>query len=111
MKTYTEEELREQKQVIKRVLETGSPAEVEKLKQAFRDPELHPEIRDLIVDVFRDLHIADVTQGTPGPEKAKGTIDLDVARLAKEGGKSVQEALQLDKVVRGEGARGGGTKK
>ena len=50
MKNYTETELEEQRKLVRRIIETGTPEEVKKLKEALKDPNLHPNVRNLILE-------------------------------------------------------------
>ena len=89
-KVYTSEELEERKRFITKVLETGTPEEVARLREAELDPELHSQIKKLIEDVRFDMGMADLGGEHAFDTKAKpeGIVDLEVARLAKElGGK------------------------
>ena len=48
LKKFSRNELREQEQRIRQILESGSSEELELLEKAEYDHELHPEIRALI---------------------------------------------------------------
>jgi len=104
MREYNEQELKEQKEVIQRILETGTPEEVRRLWAAYDDSELHPAIRSLIEKTARELHLLDLVRDgiissldDEKRGKKKGTADLDVARAAKEVEADVQGALKIDK--------------
>ena len=83
---FSVEELAAQKKMIIRVLEYGTPEEQKLLEKAEADPELHAEIKKLIEDCRLTIKIVDAVGYESllnHEDKPEGTIDLEVARLAR----------------------------
>ena len=56
--TFTPEQLKKQRRVIMNILLSGDAENHRKLREAKEDPELHPEIRQLIIQCERDVQVA-----------------------------------------------------
>ena len=48
-KVYTDQELQEQMDFAIQIFQTGTPDELEKMREAYEDPDLHPQIKKVIL--------------------------------------------------------------